>query len=53
MEAKESMEGEWSATYFEISAKSGNSVEQMFKTAAESLLDQIIGGTIDQELYQV
>ena len=41
------------AEYFEISAKTGEGVEEIFRRGAELLLNQINTGVIDQDLFLV
>ncbi len=53
LEARENAEGVWNAKYFEVSAKTGTSVGELFQTAAEALANAIATGKIDQELYEV
>ncbi len=41
------------AEYFEVSAKIGAGIEEMFQRAAEIVLDKINSGSVDKELFEV
>lgn len=53
LEGRENAEGVWKAKYFEVSAKAGNSVAEVFQRAAETLMAEIAAGHVEEDLYQV